>query len=108
MGKNAFQTFFKKYDGYAKNVSLSYKRSSSFETSIGGICSILSFTILTYWLAINIWDTFTPPGKYSTSESLKLLQTDDSVYPETKIPIDRLFSTYTITSSSSDVTTDNI
>ena len=108
MGKNAIQTFFKRYDGYAKNVSLSYKKSSSFETSIGGMCSILSFTILSYWLCVNVWDTFSPPGKYSTSESTKLLQAEDSVYPESSIPMKNLFTTYTISSNNSTVTEDNI
>ena len=69
--------FFKGFDRYAKNVTLSYKRSGSFETSIGGICSIMSFTLLTYWVCVNIWDTFAPPGKFSTSHSTSLVQEYD-------------------------------
>ena len=72
MGKNAIQTFFKRYDGYAKNVSLSYKKSGSFETSIGGICSIIAFVLLSYMVIISLLELFMDKGKYSTSESIKL------------------------------------
>ena len=94
MGKKG--GFFKGFDRYAKNVTLSYKRSGSFETSIGGICSIFAFTILTYWVCVNVWDTFYPPGKFSTSQSTSLVQNNDGTYDEMSIPMERLFSTYTI------------
>ena len=74
MGRSSVQKFLKGYDRYAKNVSLSYKRKGSFETSIGGCCSIFSFTWLFYWACVNIFDTFNPPGKYSDSNSTKLIQ----------------------------------
>ena len=73
MGKSSLQTFLKRYDRYAKNVSLSYKKSGSYETSVGGCCSIFSFTILFYWLCVNIFYTFYPPGKFSVSQSVSLI-----------------------------------
>ena len=92
----AKKEFFKRFDRYAKNVSLSYKRSGSYETSIGGICSIFTFTILTYWVCVNVWDTFYPPGKFSTSQSTSLVQNNDGTYEEVSIPMERLFSAYTL------------
>jgi hypothetical protein len=89
----------KRYDRYAKSVSLSYKRSGSFETSVGGICSIFTFTLLTYWLAVNIWDTFAPPGKFSTSRSTLQISANNGTYPEMEIPIEKLFTSYQIYTS---------
>ena len=73
MGKRAkVADFLKSYDRYSKNVSLTYKKKGSYATSIGGCCTIFSFTVLSYWLGVNIWDTFAPPGSYSTSEKTQL------------------------------------
>ena len=98
MGKSNFQKFLKSYDRYAKNVSLSYKRSGSFETSIGGICSIFTFTILTYWLATNLWDNFAPPGKFSTKSSVALVEKENGIYDEEVVPIEDLYISYIIDS----------
>ena len=65
-----------------QNVSLAYKKKGSYETSIGGCCTILSFTLLAYWLMVNIYDTFAPPGKYSTTEESKLTSIDSRGYLE--------------------------
>ena len=108
MGKSSVQTFLKSYDRYAKNVSLSYKRSGSFETSIGGICSIFSFTVLTYWLAVNIMANFAPPGKFSTSTSTKVVPITDDTYPVTGIPLPKLLVSYDLQSNSPDVPTDTV
>ena len=107
MGKSNFQTFLKKYDRFAKNVSLSYKRSGSFETSIGGVCSIIIFTLLTYWLAVNVWDTFAPPGKFSTKRKTERITTSNGTYPEMAVPLERLFSTYKIFSLDETITAAN-
>lgn len=69
MGRTSVQNFLKGMDRYAKGVSLSYKKKGSYETSIGGCCSIFSFTWLFYWVVVNLFDTFAPPGKYSESVS---------------------------------------
>ena len=86
MGKSSVQKFLKGYDRYAKNVTLTYKRSGSFETSIGGCCSIVSFTLLAYWLIVNVLDTFSFPGKFSSKTSVKLIQEEDGIYPVQSIP----------------------
>ena len=51
-------SFLKGNDRYAKNVALLYKRKGEFETQIGGFCSIISFTLLSYWFALNVADTY--------------------------------------------------
>ena len=98
MGRSSVQKFLKGMDRYAKNVSLSYKKKGSFETSIGGCCTIFSFTWLFYWAIVNMIDTFTPPGKFSDSTSIKLIQTEDG-YPVTEVPTQRLFTAYKLISS---------
>ena len=62
--------FFKRYDRYAKNVSLTYKRLSAFETSIGGACSIFTFVILAYWLIVNIAFTIYDHVTFATSSGI--------------------------------------
>ena len=94
MGKTSIQNFLKKYDRYAKNVTLSYKKSGSFETSIGGVCSIITFVILSYFLLYNLIETFLPPGDFSTSTSVKLSQDADGVYTELNIDMQQLFIAY--------------
>ena len=61
------QEFFKSCDWYAKNVTLTYKKSGAFETSVGGLCTILSFIILTYWLAVNIFYSLYNYGSFAAS-----------------------------------------
>ena len=80
MPKTAVQNFFKSFDRYSKNVSLSYQRKGSFETSIGGCCSIFAFTWLGYWLILNVLDTFLPPGSFDTSEKIQQQSIDDDGY----------------------------
>jgi hypothetical protein len=77
MGKTSLTNFLKKYDGYAKNVTLSYKKQGSYDTAIGGFCSIFTFVLLLYLVAVDIWDSFAPPGKYTSSRSVSLLQSTD-------------------------------
>ena len=98
MGKSSMQTFLKKYDRFAKNVSLSYKKSGSYETSIGGCCSIIAFTLLAYWLIVNLFYTFKPPGEFKTSNSVSLLQNEDGTYDEILVPQNELFTTYALES----------
>ena len=74
-------SFLKRYDRYAKNVTLTYKKSGSFETSIGGICSILSFLLLFYWLLVNFFYAFYDYGTYTTESNTILTQEGDGSYP---------------------------
>ena len=62
-----YQGFFKRVDRYAKPVTLTYKKSGSFETSVGGCCSIFSFVLLAYWLAVNIFYAFYNYGSFTSS-----------------------------------------
>jgi len=104
MGKSSFTSFLKNQDGFAKNVSLTYKRQGSFGTSIGGICSIFTFTLLTYWMAINIWDTFAPPGKFNTKRQTVLAKiSQDGLYDPLDVPMSSLFVTYKITTSNAEI-----
>ena len=98
MGRSNCQKFIKSYDRYEKTVSLSYKKKGNFATPIGGICSIISFTFLAYWLAVNIWDTFAPPGTFNTNKSVSLLQEVNGEYPEFYVPFERFFMTYSLES----------
>jgi hypothetical protein len=58
-------------------VSLTYKRSGVFETSIGGVCSIFSFIILAYWLIVNIAFAIYDHGSFATASGTKLTQKSD-------------------------------
>ena len=72
MSNKRYQSFFKKYDRYAKPVSLTYKKSGSFETSCGGILSIVSFLVLFYWLVVNLFYAVYDNGSFVSSSSIKL------------------------------------
>ena len=97
MGKSSVQDFLKGYDRYAKGVSLAYKRKGSYETSIGGICSIFSFVVLIYFFAGFLYDTVAPPGSFSTSEKTELTKiNDDGLYETMDVTQQQLFTAYKI------------
>ena len=77
MARATLESFLKGNDRYAKNVALLYKRKGDFETQIGGFCTILSFVMLSYWLILNMVDTFHGYGKFTTISRMKLLSIDD-------------------------------
>ena len=108
MGRSDLQSFIKGFDRYAKNVSLAYKKKGSFETSIGGICSIIAFVLLSYMVVISLLELFMDKGKYSTSESIKLAQKDDGTYGPVPVSFNRLFSTFNFQSLSDDITDENM
>ena len=109
MGKsNRVQSFLKYFDRYARPVTLQYKRSGKYETSIGGFCSILTTILLIYYLSVNMVDVFQPPGKFTTTASRALLENTAGEYPEMRIPMERLFTTYKIESSSSTIDGENL
>ena len=78
---SSVQNFLYSFDRYAKPVSLAYKKQGNFTTSIGGCCSIITFTWLFYWVIINLIDVLTPPGKYKTTVNVDLIQVDGGSYP---------------------------
>ena len=81
-----------------------YKRSGSFETSIGGVCSIFSFTVLLYWLALNLWETFAPPGKFKDTVQKLAIETTNGEYDALSVPISSLFTAYYIETRNEDIT----
>ena len=61
----------KGFDRYANGVTLSYRHVGSFPTAVGGIASIVSWIILTWWLVTEIYDNYIHPSYTTTvAESL--------------------------------------
>ena len=109
MPKTSVQNFFKSYDRYSKNVSLSYQRKGSFETSIGGFCSIFTFIWMSYWLILNLLETFIPPGSFTTKQNTQQqVINDDGTFALVEIPQEQLFVAYKIMSLSGDVKEEDI
>ena len=67
MGRANVENFFKFFDRYSKNVTLTYRQKGSFDTSCGGIMSIISFFILAWWLATELISKFILSPSYATS-----------------------------------------
>ena len=88
----------KGFDKYSNGVTLSYRHSGSFPTSIGGICSIISWIILTWWFATEIYSNYINPS-YTTTLATTLVQRDNGTYPVYKFEHDELIITYNITST---------
>ena len=65
------QDFFKRFDRYSANVSLNYKHSGKYETTCGGICSIISFLMLSYYLILQFYGFFHDKD-FNTSQSESL------------------------------------
>ena len=98
--KTSLQNFLKSYDGYAKPVSLMYKRQGQFTTSIGGVCSIFKFIALSYWLTLNFIEVLVPPSVFAISAERKLTELENKAdYKPLQIPQDKLFSAYNIVAS---------
>ena len=92
--KQSTQSFLKRYDRFAKNVTLTYKKSGSFETSCGGIASIITFLMLAYWLAVNLFFTIFNYGTFTTSSQTSLTQDIDGSYPLYELKSFDLFIAY--------------
>ena len=88
------EAFFKYFDRYSKPVTLTYRQKGSFETSCGGICSIISFFILGWWLATEIISKFIIQPGYDISESQSLTQNSDLTFPTYDISGRQFFITY--------------
>lgn len=108
MSRSSVELFFKNNDRYAKNVTLLYKRKGVFETPIGGICTIISFTLLSYWLLVNIIDTFKAPGKFTTTSKSDMLEmVNGEYYTPLEIPQEKMFTAYRIRQIGDDVIPDD-
>ena len=73
--------FLKGYDRYAKAVSLTYLKSGSYRTGAGGLCSIFSFILLSYWLVVNIFFALYDGGTVSSSKEVSLTQGIGGTFP---------------------------
>ena len=88
------QQFLKKYDRYAKSVTLTYKKSGVFETSVGGCCSIFSFILLAYWLIVNVFYALANNGSFTKSSEQTLTQESDGSWPLYQLSGYNLFVAY--------------
>ena len=53
-GRKRAQAFFHQFDWYANPVTLTYNQKKSFTTVPGAICSIISASLLLYYVVLNI------------------------------------------------------
>ena len=72
MARKTVKGFFKYFDRYSKSVTLTYRQKGSFDTTVGGIMSIISFFILGWWLATELISKFilSPTYVISTKQGL--------------------------------------
>ena len=73
MAKNSFLKFLKKFDRYDKTVTLKYKKKGGFQTSIGGLASIVTLGIFIGWMVIEFVDVYWR-GKFIVTDSMQLTQ----------------------------------
>lgn len=52
--RRRIQTFFHGYDRYANPVTLTYNQKKKFTTTIGGICTMISFVAIVYYVTVII------------------------------------------------------
>ena len=92
--RSNLEAFFKYFDRYSKSVTLTYRQKGSFETSCGGIMSIISFFILAWWLITELVSKFVLNPTYSTSESQALTQDEYLNFPPYELSGRQFFVTY--------------
>ena len=97
--KNTLKKFFKRFDRYSKPVTLTYRQKGSFDTSCGGLMSIISFIILAWWLATELISKFVIQATYATSEKISLTQKDDTTFPVFELSSREFFVTYRMMST---------
>ena len=86
--------FFKHFDRYDKPIGLTYKGAGTFESSAGGICSIITFFIFATWLSLEFVDVYMPPGKFTSSSGETLTQAEDGSYPIYNTTLEQLNIAY--------------
>jgi hypothetical protein len=86
--------FFKHFDRYDKPIGLTYKGAGTFESSAGGICSIITFFIFATWLSLEFVDVYMPPGKFTSSMGTTLTQAEDGSYPIYNTSLEQLSIVY--------------
>ena len=71
------QKFLKRIDWFEKPITMSYKRKKQFETSAGGICTIIVFTILGWTAFWRLWDTYIGLNKYVLNAQTNIADTSE-------------------------------
>ena len=109
MGFHSYRgDFLKGYDRYAKAVSLTYLRSGTYRTHAGGICTMIGFCLLFYWVCVNVFYALHDYGTYSTSEATKLSQNSDGDYPLYELSEQEFLISYDIVDISGELDQDTI
>ena len=76
--RRSAQSFFHRFDSYANPVSLTYNQQKSFKTVQGGICSIISAVLLTYYILVTLI-THTVDLTYSETMTQTVINPSDPV-----------------------------
>ena len=98
--KTRIESFFKYFDRYSKSVTMTYRQKGSFDTSCGGIMSIISFFILGWWLATEIVSKFIISPTYAISTKQSLTQESNLDFPLYELESRQFFVTYRMMTSS--------
>ena len=94
MAEGRFRKFIKGYDRYSKPVTLTYNHAGSFNTTCGGIATIVTSLIFCAWIVLEIMEVFAFGGKYSQSTKISTIyDIDDGQYPVYEFEIDDLLMT---------------
>ena len=105
--RHTSQSFFKTFDRYSKGVSLSYNHSTSFTTSMGGACSIISWILLTWWFTTEIYSNYINPA-YDITEKQELTQMPEGKYQVWEISNDQLFITSEIYTTNTTIASEEL
>lgn len=81
MSRSSFSKFLKRHDGFGKQVTLTYKKSPSFQTAIGGCCTLIILTLIIYWFVVNIYYSVHDNGTFTLSSNTVLTQNEDGSWP---------------------------
>ena len=89
MAKSNAWGVFSKWDGYAQGVGLLYERKPRFQTPCGGICTLISLSLILYWTTLLMLGTFIPPGNFNVKTNTRLIDVDlkTQLYQAMEIPI---------------------
>ena len=73
MARSNSSGFLTKIDKYGQTVGLIYDRKRTYQTDVGGCCTIISFILLLYWGMQLVLGTLVPPGSFKTAEATTLI-----------------------------------
>lgn len=73
MPKGQSSKFLTNIDKYGQTVGLIYDKKRTYQTDVGGCCTIISFILLLYWGSQLVMATLLPPGSFKTSEATTLI-----------------------------------